>query len=65
MLGSYATHDHRKICEQEKKTCISISCFHQLNSKNRMMDTYPIAAAIARHCDSAIAEGISVPPVLF
>jgi len=22
MLGSYAAHDHRKICDQEKKACI-------------------------------------------
>ena len=29
------------------------------------MVTYPIAETIARHCDSAFAEGISVPPFLF
>jgi len=22
MLSSYAAHDHRKICDQEKKACI-------------------------------------------
>jgi hypothetical protein len=65
MLSSYAAHDHRKICDQEKKACIVFPAPANESAETEWMVTYPIAEAIARYCDSAFAEGISVPPFLF